>query len=365
MAGIFLQVAKLIANRAAKVLTVVGLGVLVCVLAAALVPAQSGLTPSLTAAPALVSREASPSPQPFSAERLAAFSGTDFELLPDLNALVDEFSRRLPVKAAVAAPAPAMDPAALIAGVDPEFVTFTRYRIQRGDNFWKLAKGLGYTIDTIVGCNPFLSQVSCRSGQEVLLPSRGGCLHQVGPLDTLQTLALDYRVETSAIAAANRIRPELGLVPGQWLFIPGAKPLQLSEGMHAQYSKRALFRSPLTGRYSSFVGNRLHPVLGFSRFHNGVDIACRHGSWVGAAAPGVVVAAGWGGGLGKYIKIDHQNGYITVYGHLSAIYVRVGKRVNGGQLIARSGSTGLSTGPHLHFTIYENGKVRDPMDFLW
>jgi LysM repeat protein len=363
MARIFLEVAKLIAARACKLLAAAGLGVLVCVLAAALVPAQNGWTPAL-ATPGLAGLAPVPgSAEGFASERLAAFSGTDFDLRPDLTVLVDAFAQRLPAKAPVSA-ACTVAPT-LYADTNPAFVTFTRYRIQRGDNFWKLAKRSGYTIDTIVGCNPVLSQVSCQNGQEILLPSRGGCLHQVGPTDSLQTLALDYRVEAVAIEAANRIRPELGLVPGMWLFIPGAKPLHLSEGMHAQYSKRALFRSPLTGRYTSFVGNRLHPVLGFSRYHAGVDIACPNRSWVGAAASGVVIGSGWGGGLGKYIKIDHENGFVTVYGHLSEIYIRTGKRVRGGQLIARSGSTGLSTGPHLHFGIYDHGRVRNPMDYLW
>jgi murein DD-endopeptidase MepM/ murein hydrolase activator NlpD len=88
-------------------------------------------------------------------------------------------------------------------------------------------------------------------------------------------------------------------------------------------------------------------------------------SWVGAAAAGTVIESGLGGAIGKYIKIDHHNGYQTLYGHLSEIYVRPGKNVKSGQLIARSGSTGRSTGPHLHFTIWEHGQVKDPMDFLW
>jgi len=78
-----------------------------------------------------------------------------------------------------------------------------------------------------------------------------------------------------------------------------------------------------------------------------------------------VVSAGWGGAVGKYIKIDHHNGFMTLYGHLDAIYVRSGQRVNSGQLIARSGNTGRVTGPHLHFTIWKNGRVVNPMDYLW
>jgi murein DD-endopeptidase MepM/ murein hydrolase activator NlpD len=174
-----------------------------------------------------------------------------------------------------------------------------------------------------------------------------------------------YAVPEQAILEANRIDSRWGILPGMYLFIPGAKPRTLTEAMRSHYSRRALFRSPLSGRYTSFVGMRRHPVLGFSKFHNGVDIACPMRTWVGACAEGTVIAAGWGGAIGKYVKVDHHNGYQTVYGHLDQILVRQGQNVKRGQLIARSGNTGRTTGPHLHFTIYAQGRVVDPLDFLW
>jgi len=187
----------------------------------------------------------------------------------------------------------------------------------------------------------------------------------VQPEETLDTIALMYAVDPEEILQANRIHRKWGVIPGMYLFMPGAKPRHLTESMHREYSRRSLFRSPLSGRYSSFFGKRIHPILGFSKNHNGVDIAAKHGAWVGAAASGTVIYAGWGGAIGQYIKIDHHNGYQTVYGHLSKIRVRQGQKVRGGQLIGNVGSTGRSTGPHLHFTIYDRGQVRNPMSYLW
>ncbi|MCK5242571.1 peptidoglycan DD-metalloendopeptidase family protein [bacterium] len=300
----------------------------------------------------------------FAPERLQAFSGTDFNLRPELVRFLDQLEASLSM-------VNTRDDKYLQMVQDytrftnPQFVTFDIYRIKLGDNYWKIAKKRGYTIDSIVGCNPYLRKVICYQGQRVLLPSQGGSLHQVQAQERLETIALEYAVDQEVILQANLIAKTWGVIPGMWIFIPGAKPRQLTEDMHKQYSKRALFRSPLAGRYTSFVGMRIHPVLGFSKFHNGVDIACPMNTWVGAAAGGTIIAAGWGGALGKYIKIDHHNGYKTVYGHLNKSYVRKGQKVKKGKLIGRAGKTGRVTGPHLHFTIYENGRVVDPMDFLW
>ncbi len=300
----------------------------------------------------------------FAPERLAAFSGHGFNLRPDLAHFLDKLEESLRVA----------KPKNVLSSrrfrdyqmfINTNYVTLREYIIKSGDNFWKIGKKQGYTVDTIVGCNPYMEKIVCYTGQSILLPSRGGSLHMVKSGEALSGIALDYAVEANEILAANFINREWGVIPGMWIFIPGAKPRYLDASMRKLYSKRALFRSPLCGRYTSFMGKRIHPVLGFSKFHNGIDIACPKGTWVGASAAGTVIAAGWGGAIGKHIKIDHHNGYITMYGHLSKINVRKARKVKRGQLIARSGSTGRVTGPHLHYTIWKNGRVVDPMDYLW
>ncbi len=118
------------------------------------------------------------------------------------------------------------------------------------------------------------------------------------------------------------------------------------------------------GRISSTFGWRLHPVLRKKKYHNGQDIAVPSGTPVLAADSGVVLVSGWKGGYGYFVAIDHGGGISTCYGHNSRLLVKVGEKVIKGQTIALSGSTGLSTGPHLHFEVRKNGVPIDPLPFL-
>jgi murein DD-endopeptidase MepM/ murein hydrolase activator NlpD len=121
-----------------------------------------------------------------------------------------------------------------------------------------------------------------------------------------------------------------------------------------------MFSWPVTGTITSPFGWRSNPFGGGPEFHQGLDIAAPTGTTVTAAATGTVIMAQWYGGYGNYILIDHGGGYSTGYGHLSAIYVSVGQAVQRGQAIGAVGSTGQSTGPHLHFEIRIAGKPVDP-----
>ncbi len=120
------------------------------------------------------------------------------------------------------------------------------------------------------------------------------------------------------------------------------------------------FSWPVTGTITSPFGWRSNPFGGAPEFHQGLDIAAPSGTTVTAAASGTVIMAQWYGGYGNYILIDHGAGYSTGYGHLSAIYVSTGQAVQRGQAIGAVGSTGQSTGPHLHFEIRIAGKPVDP-----
>lgn len=112
---------------------------------------------------------------------------------------------------------------------------------------------------------------------------------------------------------------------------------------------------------TSGFGWRTHPITGEQKFHEGIDIAGAFGDAVNAAAAGTVFQAGWNGGYGNCVQIDHGNGLTTLYGHLSAIDVAVGQIVSAGQKIGEIGSTGDSTGPHLHYGVYQDGTAIDPM----
>jgi murein DD-endopeptidase MepM/ murein hydrolase activator NlpD len=125
--------------------------------------------------------------------------------------------------------------------------------------------------------------------------------------------------------------------------------------------RRDGFAIPVTGaRLSSGFGMRFHPILGFSRMHQGVDLAAPYGTPIVAAADGIVRFAGWHGGHGNFVQIAHDGGMGTGYGHMSRYVVRPGETVRQGELIGYVGSTGLSTGPHCHFEVYRGGQAIDP-----
>lgn len=123
----------------------------------------------------------------------------------------------------------------------------------------------------------------------------------------------------------------------------------------------AAFTWPLRGVLTSRFGLRRHPIFRIRQIHQGLDIAAARGTPVRAASGGVVLFAGWYGGYGKLVIIDHGQGTSTLYGHLSAILVTPGRQVPQGHVIGRVGSTGYSTGPHLHFEVRQNGRPVDPM----
>lgn len=124
--------------------------------------------------------------------------------------------------------------------------------------------------------------------------------------------------------------------------------------------RRGGMARPVSGRLTSGFGMRLHPLLGYSRFHRGVDFGAAWGSPIHAVTDGVVRAAGWAGGYGKQVRLSHAGNMATSYSHMSRIAVSPGMVVRTGQVIGYVGSTGLSTGPHLHLEVYRNGQVVNP-----
>jgi murein DD-endopeptidase MepM/ murein hydrolase activator NlpD len=119
--------------------------------------------------------------------------------------------------------------------------------------------------------------------------------------------------------------------------------------------------TPVAGRITSGFGMRFHPILHYARMHAGIDFGAAWGTPIVAAADGTVVAAGYGSGYGRQVQIAHGGGIVTLYGHMSSIAATPGEPVRQGQVIGYVGSSGLSTGPHLHFEVKVNGRPVDPM----
>jgi murein DD-endopeptidase MepM/ murein hydrolase activator NlpD len=160
-------------------------------------------------------------------------------------------------------------------------------------------------------------------------------------------------------AGLDRIaQPDLQLVrwnqdgQGRWIDAANAeRPAPVSAAM----------TWPVAGRITSYFGYRVHPILRFSRFHAGLDFGASWGSPIAAAADGQVVAAGWSGGYGRQVRISHGGGLTTTYSHMSGIAASPGEFVRAGQLIGYVGSSGLSTGPHLHYEVRQNGVAVNPL----
>lgn len=142
--------------------------------------------------------------------------------------------------------------------------------------------------------------------------------------------------------------------------------LKSSSQQTVQYSGNGKFGFPLTSytRISSNYGYRIHPITGTKKLHTGIDYAAPYGTSILAAEDGVVLTAGWNSGYGYCVTINHGGGYVTLYGHCSSLLVSAGQKVTKGQTIAKVGSTGNSTGNHLHFEVRINGATVNPAGYL-
>lgn len=252
-----------------------------------------------------------------------------------------------------------LQPRVLVPGFELKVV-----QVRAGQNYWGIAREHGLSIDDLVGHNLDMQHLNAYIGRALLLSRHPGSLHQVREGESVAGIEADYGLAPGTVAEANRL--VLGSVrPGQVLFLPKAKPRQFTPEMAELYAGRDFFRSPLAGTYTSLLGARVDPFTGDYRVHNGVDIKAPFNSLVAAAADGRVVEAGWKGGFGKAVVIDHKDGYRTLYGHLNVILVQAGQQVRQHQYVGRVGMTGRTTGPHLHFTIWKDGRLRDPLKYLW
>jgi murein DD-endopeptidase MepM/ murein hydrolase activator NlpD len=183
----------------------------------------------------------------------------------------------------------------------------------------------------------------------------------VGASDSFHMVVEHRRAETGETETGNLIYARLDgkrdVEMMRWVR-GGKTKFFLADGKSAV---EGAIGSPIQGaRFSSGFGMRFHPLLGRTRMHAGVDFAARHGTPVQSVAPGKVIFAGRNGGYGNQVQIRHDNGIVTTYGHLSGFAARAGERVAAGEKIGHVGSTGLSTGPHLHYEVHVGGRPVNP-----
>ncbi|WP_022933215.1 peptidoglycan DD-metalloendopeptidase family protein [Treponema bryantii] len=252
-----------------------------------------------------------------------------------------------------------------VPAVKPNFtqpVTFQTYKVRQGDTISGIAKKFGLTnISTLISVNDIGNVRQLAAGQKLKIPSIDGIVYTVKKGDSLSGITGKYKVSLEQLLDVNELTSET-LTAGQQLFLPGA-------AMDANSLRNAmgeLFRMPIAAkfRWSSPYGYRIDPIAGVKSFHTGTDMACPTGTPILAAMSGKVTTTGINRVYGNYVIIDHGNGYQTLYAHMSKIIASKGQWVSQGTRIGLVGSTGYSTGPHLHFTVYKKGKLVDPMTVL-
>jgi murein DD-endopeptidase MepM/ murein hydrolase activator NlpD len=242
---------------------------------------------------------------------------------------------------------------------------FRWHILQPGETISSLMVRYNLSLAAIVGANPGISSLDrLPVGLELLIPPGEGMVVALEPEQTVLDLVEIYGLSPVALARANQIGSPADLRPGQMLFLPGVTPRHALDRLAEVRERENTYIWPVHGRLTSFFGPR-RLGRGTSNFHSGLDIAAPTGTPVVAARAGTVTFAGWSNrGFGHLVKIRHAGGAETWYAHFSRILVTVGQQVRQGEVVGRIGSTGISTGPHLHFEVHEGGRPHDPLRFL-
>ncbi len=239
-------------------------------------------------------------------------------------------------------------------------VSFAKYTVKNGDTVSAILARFGLkNLGTLISVNSIGNARKLRQGQTLSIPSMDGVSHVVVRGDTLQSLSGRYSVPMTALLDANDLSTsELSI--GQRLFVPGA-------ALSSTALRKALgeyFARPLIGRLTSPFGYRKDPFTGVRTFHTGIDLAAPTGTAVKATLDGKVATTGYSTVYGNYVILTHPEGYQSLYAHLSSVGVKRGQSVSQSAVIGRVGNTGYSTGSHLHFSVYKNGKMIDPRSVL-
>jgi len=243
------------------------------------------------------------------------------------------------------------------------------YSVQSGDTVSTIAEKFGVSVDTIRWENDLKSVKDIKPGQILRILPVTGIRHKVKPGDTIYSIAKKYQVDPQVIvewpynAFAND--ETFALAVGQDLIIPdGMKPKETPTTPRPTYYAQVPGAGLGTGQFVWPTSGRISQ--GFAWYHKAVDIANKDAPDILAADGGTVILAGWVPPMayGNRVVIDHGNGFVTLYAHMSQVYVGAGQKVARGQAIGKMGSTGRSTGTHLHFEIRQNSSAQNPLNFL-
>ncbi|MGL4369982.1 MAG: peptidoglycan DD-metalloendopeptidase family protein, partial [Spirochaetota bacterium] len=234
--------------------------------------------------------------------------------------------------------------------------------MQKGESYWDVSQRNGITIDTLMATNPALISLIADEGVEVAIPSHDGVL-----------VACDNSLDAERMARRlGRKGEALGhFLPGvfdflsmddiRFAFIKNVRPVLVNNHLEGLFEIKKSYNVPCAGQLASMYGIRLDPFLHTPDFHEGIDIRAPYGTPIRPIKEGMVIQTGWRGGYGLCIQIVHPDGYSSIYGHCSVIKVEKGALVSKDDIIGFIGSTGRSTGPHLHFEMNQHGGNVNPL----
>ncbi|MFZ7103924.1 MAG: peptidoglycan DD-metalloendopeptidase family protein [Peptococcaceae bacterium] len=261
--------------------------------------------------------------------------------------------------------------------------------VQKGDNLWNIARTNQITVADLEKFNPDIDPDKIFPGDKLVINPFDPVLDVVIEMENTVTESIPFKIEyqndhnlyknqrtiiKEGIEGEKEVTYNINLLNGYQSSItvqdekivkePEKALVKIGTKTTVSRGGRINYGVVSGTRISSSYGSRIHPITGKRTFHDGVDIAAPYGNNVYAYSAGKVMEAGWNGGYGNSILIDHGNGLKTRYGHLSKISVRVGQKVGTGDKIGSVGSTGNSTGPHLHFEVIKNGQTKNPLNYI-
>lgn len=236
---------------------------------------------------------------------------------------------------------------------------YSVYRVGKGDTISGIADTFDVSLDTIVSFNAIQSAKSLQPDQMLKIPNMTGILYQTRKGETVAAIASRYEIAVNRIIETNHLMSE-SFDATKTIFLPDAR---LPRSQLKEISGD-MFRWPVRGRITSWFGWRSDPFSGRKTYHNALDIAAPIGTTIFAANEGVVSDSGYSPIMGKFVAIKHSGGWSTFYGHMSVIAVTPGQSVRSGTRIGNVGNTGYTTGPHVHFSIFKNGRAVNPSSLL-
>ncbi|MDD5032351.1 MAG: peptidoglycan DD-metalloendopeptidase family protein [Patescibacteria group bacterium] len=245
------------------------------------------------------------------------------------------------------------------------------YAVKPGDSVSTIAEEFSISVNTILWENNLSAYSLIRPGQNLAILPTTGVSHKVARGENISAIAKKYGVEEAKILETNKLAAADKLTAGQKLVIPGGRRITYAISTTSTYSGLSALKDLIAPPDAAPAANKMNwPTVGsritqyFSWRHYGVDIANKIGTPIYAADAGLIEFAGWKTGYGNAIIINHGGGKKTLYGHLSKFYVGKGDKVGKGAAIAAMGSTGWSTGPHLHFEVVINGRKYNPLNYI-